>query len=194
MVQRDKQTLRQTGPLRLTVKNALQRSKHKHKHKHKHHLWNRKLHGNGKIQSTQRVSPTCICYAFSASLSLRSDKGHSISGFHFLFFSFFLSFFPSSFLLPSILSFYLTSFCLAFFSSLILPLSVSPVSEVRALCHHVASEPGHLSFCKGDVMQVLSRADSDWLVCSLGETRGLVPIIYVTLRDESQSQGPQLTH
>ncbi|XP_031426151.1 iporin isoform X1 [Clupea harengus] len=66
--------------------------------------------------------------------------------------------------------------------------------EVRALCHHVASEPGHLSFCKGDVMQVLSRADSDWLVCSLGETRGLVPIIYVTLRDESQSQGPQLTH
>ncbi|KAG5281131.1 hypothetical protein AALO_G00067760 [Alosa alosa] len=68
--------------------------------------------------------------------------------------------------------------------------------EVRALCHHVASDPGHLSFHKGDVLQVLSRADQDWLLCSLGDIRGLVPIIYVTLNDQSQSQGqgPQLSH
>uniref|UniRef100_A0A3B1J0T7 Uncharacterized protein n=1 Tax=Astyanax mexicanus TaxID=7994 RepID=A0A3B1J0T7_ASTMX len=38
--------------------------------------------------------------------------------------------------------------------------------EVRALCHHIATEPGHLSFHKGDVLQVAT-------------PRGLVPIIYV---------------
>uniref|UniRef100_A0A3Q1I2A7 RUN and SH3 domain containing 2 n=1 Tax=Anabas testudineus TaxID=64144 RepID=A0A3Q1I2A7_ANATE len=53
--------------------------------------------------------------------------------------------------------------------------------QVRALCHHIATEPGQLSFNKGDVMRVLSKADPDWLLCSLGSTRGLVPIVYVTL-------------
>ncbi|XP_034397577.1 iporin [Cyclopterus lumpus] len=54
--------------------------------------------------------------------------------------------------------------------------------EVRALCHHIATEPGQLSFSKGDVLRVLSRRpDPDWLLCSLGSTRGLVPIVYVTL-------------
>lgn len=61
------------------------------------------------------------------------------------------------------------------------------LSEVRALCHHIATEPGQLSFNKGDIMQVLSKADSDWLLCSLGATRGLVPIIYVTLRGMEES-------
>uniref|UniRef100_A0A3B1IL08 RUN and SH3 domain containing 2 n=1 Tax=Astyanax mexicanus TaxID=7994 RepID=A0A3B1IL08_ASTMX len=61
--------------------------------------------------------------------------------------------------------------------------------EVRALCHHIATEPGHLSFHKGDVLQVLSRADSDWLLCALGDAQGLVPIIYVTLNNE-ECQGP----
>ncbi|XP_054466976.1 AP-4 complex accessory subunit RUSC2 isoform X2 [Anoplopoma fimbria] len=60
--------------------------------------------------------------------------------------------------------------------------------EVRALCHHIATEPGQLSFNKGDVLRVLSRADPDWLLCSLGSTRGLVPIIYVTLRGMEDSQ------
>ncbi|XP_016321347.1 iporin-like isoform X1 [Sinocyclocheilus anshuiensis] len=32
--------------------------------------------------------------------------------------------------------------------------------EVKVLCHHIATEPGQLSFHKGDVLQVLSRADS----------------------------------
>ncbi|XP_055743483.1 AP-4 complex accessory subunit RUSC2 [Salvelinus fontinalis] len=63
--------------------------------------------------------------------------------------------------------------------------------EVRALCHHIATEPDQLSFQKGDVLRVLSRADSDWLLCSLGAQRGLVPFIYVTLRGMEDSQAPQ---
>ncbi|KAL7836171.1 hypothetical protein AOLI_G00274550 [Acnodon oligacanthus] len=65
--------------------------------------------------------------------------------------------------------------------------------EVRALCHHIATETGHLSFHKGDVLQVLGRADSDWLLCALGDAQGLVPIIYVTLNSKESrgSQGPQ---
>uniref|UniRef100_A0A9J8B129 RUN and SH3 domain containing 2 n=1 Tax=Cyprinus carpio carpio TaxID=630221 RepID=A0A9J8B129_CYPCA len=58
--------------------------------------------------------------------------------------------------------------------------------EVKALCHHIATEPGQLSFHKGDVLQVLSRADSDWLLCALGDSQGLVPFIYVTLIADSQ--------
>ncbi|MBN3311196.1 RUSC2 protein, partial [Amia calva] len=57
--------------------------------------------------------------------------------------------------------------------------------EVRTLCHHIATEPGHLSFKKGDVLRVLSRAEPDWLYCALGHSSGLVPIIYVTLTEES---------
>lgn len=60
--------------------------------------------------------------------------------------------------------------------------------EVRALCHHIATEPGQLSFNKGDILRVLSKADPDWLLCSLGSTRGLVPIIYVTLKGMEDSQ------
>ncbi|XP_041793302.1 iporin isoform X2 [Chelmon rostratus] len=60
--------------------------------------------------------------------------------------------------------------------------------EVRALCHHIATEPGQLSFNKGDVMRVLSKADPDWLLCSLGSMQGLVPIIYVTLKSMEESQ------
>ncbi|XP_058842278.1 AP-4 complex accessory subunit RUSC2-like isoform X2 [Acipenser ruthenus] len=52
--------------------------------------------------------------------------------------------------------------------------------EVRALCHHIATEPGQLSFNKGDVLRVLGRAEPEWLHCMLGELSGLVPIIYVT--------------
>ncbi|MBN3324160.1 RUSC2 protein, partial [Atractosteus spatula] len=58
--------------------------------------------------------------------------------------------------------------------------------EVRALCHHIATEPGQLSFNKGDILRVLSRAEPDWLYCALGDTYGLVPIIYVTLLEGLQ--------
>ncbi|XP_074136401.1 AP-4 complex accessory subunit RUSC2 isoform X7 [Sminthopsis crassicaudata] len=52
--------------------------------------------------------------------------------------------------------------------------------EVQALCHHLATGPGQLSFCKGDVLQVLGSAGGDWLRCGRGSDTGLVPLAYVT--------------
>ncbi|XP_051924847.1 AP-4 complex accessory subunit RUSC2 isoform X2 [Hippocampus zosterae] len=60
--------------------------------------------------------------------------------------------------------------------------------EVRALCHHIATEAGQLSFNKGDVLRVLSKADPDWLLCSVGAARGLVPIVYVSLCGTGESR------
>lgn len=37
-----------------------------------------------------------------------------------------------------------------------------------------------MSFNKGDILQVISKVDGDWLQCSLGSEEGLVPIMYVT--------------
>nr|XP_023679814.1 iporin-like isoform X1 [Paramormyrops kingsleyae] len=72
-------------------------------------------------------------------------------------------------------------------SNAVMETSKQPASwKVRALCHHLATEPGHLSFKKGDLLQVQTRADPDWLRCVLGDSVGLVPIIYVTLTEESQ--------
>lgn len=54
-------------------------------------------------------------------------------------------------------------------------------SEVKALCHHLATGPGQLSFHKGDILRVLGPAGGDWLRCSRGPDTGLVPLAYVTL-------------
>ncbi|XP_054033917.1 AP-4 complex accessory subunit RUSC2 isoform X2 [Dryobates pubescens] len=62
-------------------------------------------------------------------------------------------------------------------------LSPHPPCEVKALCHHIATEAGQLSFKKGDILQVISKVDGDWLQCSLGSEKGLVPIMYVTHPD-----------
>ncbi|KAJ7335110.1 hypothetical protein JRQ81_013051 [Phrynocephalus forsythii] len=56
--------------------------------------------------------------------------------------------------------------------------------EVKALCHHLATEDGQLSFQKGDVLRVLSKVDADWLRCGRGAESGLVPIMYVTHRED----------
>ncbi|XP_055972961.1 AP-4 complex accessory subunit RUSC2 [Sorex fumeus] len=56
-----------------------------------------------------------------------------------------------------------------------------PPCEVKALCHHLATGPGQLSFHKGDVLRVLGPAGGDWLRCSRGPDTGLVPLAYVTL-------------
>ncbi|XP_061468666.1 AP-4 complex accessory subunit RUSC2 isoform X2 [Rhineura floridana] len=57
--------------------------------------------------------------------------------------------------------------------------------EVKALCHHIATESGQLSFQKGDVLRVLGKADGDWLRCSRGAESGLVPVMYIThMEDE----------
>ncbi|XP_057403931.1 AP-4 complex accessory subunit RUSC2 isoform X3 [Balaenoptera acutorostrata] len=65
------------------------------------------------------------------------------------------------------------------------PRSPAPPSstpcEVKALCHHLATGPGQLSFHKGDVLRVLGPAGGDWLRCSRGPDTGLVPLAYVTL-------------
>ncbi|XP_058999116.1 AP-4 complex accessory subunit RUSC2 isoform X4 [Mustela lutreola] len=56
-----------------------------------------------------------------------------------------------------------------------------PPCEVKALCHHLATGPGQLSFHKGDILRVLGPAGGDWLRCSRGPDTGLVPLAYVTL-------------
>ncbi|KAB1280189.1 Iporin [Camelus dromedarius] len=56
-----------------------------------------------------------------------------------------------------------------------------PPCEVKALCHHLATGPGQLSFHKGDLLRVLGPAGGDWLRCSRGPDTGLVPLAYVTL-------------
>nr|XP_056704039.1 AP-4 complex accessory subunit RUSC2 [Euleptes europaea] len=65
--------------------------------------------------------------------------------------------------------------------------SISPETpcEVKALCHHIATEAGQLSFKKGDILRVSGKVDADWLRCSRGAESGLVPIMYVThMEDE----------
>ncbi|XP_066469872.1 AP-4 complex accessory subunit RUSC2 isoform X2 [Tiliqua scincoides] len=59
-------------------------------------------------------------------------------------------------------------------------LSPEPPWEVKALCHHIATAAGQLSFKKGDILRVLGKAEADWLQCSRGTESGLVPIMYVT--------------
>ncbi|XP_036891870.1 iporin isoform X2 [Sturnira hondurensis] len=56
-----------------------------------------------------------------------------------------------------------------------------PPCEVKALCHHLATGPGQLSFHKGDILRVLGPVGGDWLRCSRGADTGLVPLAYVTL-------------
>ncbi|KAM4578363.1 AP-4 complex accessory subunit RUSC2 [Fundulus diaphanus] len=76
------------------------------------------------------------------------------------------------------------------------PAEAKPSSscEVRALCHHIATEPGQLSFNKGDILRVLRKADPDWLLCSLGSSQGLVPIVYVTLSSMEDSRSETGLH
>ncbi|XP_066223815.1 AP-4 complex accessory subunit RUSC2 isoform X2 [Saccopteryx leptura] len=60
-----------------------------------------------------------------------------------------------------------------------------PPCDVKALCHHLATGPGQLSFHKGDILRVLGSAGGDWLHCSRGPDTGLVPLAYVTLTPSS---------
>ncbi|XP_046526825.1 AP-4 complex accessory subunit RUSC2 isoform X2 [Equus quagga] len=60
-----------------------------------------------------------------------------------------------------------------------------PPCKVTALCHHLATGPGQLSFHKGDILRVLGPAKGDWLHCSRGTDMGLVPLAYVTLTPTS---------
>lgn len=53
--------------------------------------------------------------------------------------------------------------------------------EVRALCDHTGAADGHLSFQKGDILQLLSTVDEDWICCCHGNSTGLVPVGYTSL-------------
>ncbi|NXW77481.1 RUSC1 protein, partial [Hirundo rustica] len=52
---------------------------------------------------------------------------------------------------------------------------------VRALCDHTGTAEGHLSFQKGDVLELLSTVDEDWIRCCHGNSTGLVPVGYTSL-------------
>ncbi|KFW64148.1 RUN and SH3 domain-containing protein 1, partial [Pygoscelis adeliae] len=52
---------------------------------------------------------------------------------------------------------------------------------VRALCNHTGTADGHLSFQKGDILQLLSTVDEDWIHCCHGNRTGLVPVGYTSL-------------
>lgn len=59
--------------------------------------------------------------------------------------------------------------------------SVFSCRAVRALCDHTAAGEEHLSFHKGDILQVLDTVDEDWIQCCHGDSKGLVPISYTSL-------------
>ncbi|NWV77523.1 RUSC1 protein, partial [Dasyornis broadbenti] len=52
---------------------------------------------------------------------------------------------------------------------------------VRALCDHMGTANGHLSFQKGDILELLSIVDEDWIRCCHGNSTGLVPVGYTSL-------------
>lgn len=61
------------------------------------------------------------------------------------------------------------------------PDPLQPYRAVRALCDHAGINDDHLSFRKGDILQVLDTVDEDWIRCCHGDTRGLVPVSYTSL-------------
>ncbi|XP_048785269.1 AP-4 complex accessory subunit RUSC1 [Lagopus muta] len=62
-----------------------------------------------------------------------------------------------------------------------LPDSPQSHRAVRALCDHTGAADGHLSFQKGDILQLLSTVDEDWIRCCHGNSTGLVPVSYTSL-------------
>uniref|UniRef100_A0A8C3IRR7 RUN and SH3 domain containing 1 n=1 Tax=Chrysemys picta bellii TaxID=8478 RepID=A0A8C3IRR7_CHRPI len=52
---------------------------------------------------------------------------------------------------------------------------------VRALCDHTGAGDDHLSFRRGDVLQLLATVDEDWIRCCHGNNTGLVPVGYTSL-------------
>ncbi|KAM6330995.1 AP-4 complex accessory subunit RUSC1 isoform 2-T2 [Alca torda] len=61
------------------------------------------------------------------------------------------------------------------------PESPQAPRAVRALCDHTGTADGHLSFQKGDILQLLSTVDEDWIRCCHGNNTGLVPVGYTSL-------------
>ncbi|XP_053559201.1 AP-4 complex accessory subunit RUSC1 [Bombina bombina] len=53
--------------------------------------------------------------------------------------------------------------------------------SLRALCDHASSDQTHLSFRRGDILQLLDTVDEDWIRCQRGRDTGLVPVGYTSL-------------
>ncbi|XP_078391878.1 AP-4 complex accessory subunit RUSC1-like isoform X2 [Cetorhinus maximus] len=56
-----------------------------------------------------------------------------------------------------------------------------PTRKVRTLCDHTATDEDHLSFRRGDTLEILACVDEDWIRCCHGDVTGLVPIGYTSL-------------
>ncbi|XP_067832116.1 AP-4 complex accessory subunit RUSC2 [Heptranchias perlo] len=52
---------------------------------------------------------------------------------------------------------------------------------VRTLCDHTATDKDHLSFKRGETLEIVACVDEDWIRCCHGDTSGLVPIGYTSL-------------
>ncbi|XP_058395366.1 AP-4 complex accessory subunit RUSC1 isoform X1 [Diceros bicornis minor] len=61
------------------------------------------------------------------------------------------------------------------------PSMVQTHRAVRALCDHTAAGPDQLSFRRGEVLQVITTVDEDWLRCGRDGVEGLVPVGYTSL-------------
>ncbi|XP_070353978.1 AP-4 complex accessory subunit RUSC1 isoform X1 [Equus asinus] len=61
------------------------------------------------------------------------------------------------------------------------PSMVQTHRAVRALCDHTAAGPDQLSFRRGQVLQVITTVDEDWLRCERDGVEGLVPVGYTSL-------------
>ncbi|XP_041035659.1 uncharacterized protein LOC121272890 [Carcharodon carcharias] len=53
--------------------------------------------------------------------------------------------------------------------------------KVRTLCDHTATDEDHLSFRRGDTLEILACVNEDWIRCCHGDVIGLVPIGYTSL-------------
>jgi iporin len=47
--------------------------------------------------------------------------------------------------------------------------------RVHTVRHRLGAESGHLSYDKGQLLDVLVCVDSKWLLCAKGALKGLVP-------------------
>uniref|UniRef100_UPI00398EDE19 AP-4 complex accessory subunit RUSC1 isoform X2 n=1 Tax=Pristiophorus japonicus TaxID=55135 RepID=UPI00398EDE19 len=56
-----------------------------------------------------------------------------------------------------------------------------PARRVRTLCDHTATEEDHLSFRRGETLEIVACVDEDWIRCCHGDASGLVPIGYTSL-------------
>lgn len=55
----------------------------------------------------------------------------------------------------------------------------SGMYHVQALYANIGEDSDELSFSKGEILTVTGQVNSEWLICSLGHTTGIVPANFV---------------